>query len=76
MGITDFEAYRPLVQGVNQRRAYETGDWNVGTMSLGQSCAFADRVEPVEAIFDRILVEAVVARDRIARLGQGRHADL
>jgi nitronate monooxygenase len=75
-GVTDFEAYRTLVQGANQRRAYETGDWNFGTMSLGQSCAFVDRIEPVEAIFGRILAEAVEVRDRIVRLGHGRRADL
>lgn len=73
-GITDFEAYRPLVQGSEQRRAYETGDWNRGTMSLGQSCAFIDRIEPVEAIFDRIIAEAIEVRDHVARLGQDRRA--
>jgi len=76
-GITDFEAYRSLVQGANQRRAYETGDWTIGTMSIGQSCAFADRIEPAAAIFDRIISEAVAARDRVARFGQelGRDRD-
>ena len=68
-GIDDFEAYRPLVQGTLQRKAYETGDWRRGTMSVGQGCSFADKIEPVEAIFDRIIADAVRARDRIAMLG-------
>ncbi len=68
-GVDDFEAYRPLVQGTRQREAYETGDWRRGTMSIGQSCTFADAIEPVEAIFDRIIADAVVARDRVAALG-------
>jgi nitronate monooxygenase len=67
-GIDDFEAYRPLVQGTLQREAYETGDWRRGTMSVGQGCSFADEIEPVEAIFDRIIADAVRARDRVVGL--------
>jgi NAD(P)H-dependent flavin oxidoreductase YrpB (nitropropane dioxygenase family) len=69
-GVTDFEAYRPLVRGPNQRQAYAEGDPERGTLSMGQSCAFADRVEPVAAIFDRILSEASAARDRVNSLGR------
>ncbi len=65
-GIADFEAYRDLVAGVVQRQAYETGDSSQGTASVGQGGTFADEIEPVEAIFDRILAEAVAARDRLA----------
>ncbi len=68
-GVDDFEAYRPLVQGTLQREAYETGDWRRGTMSVGQACSFADAIEPVEAIVDRIIADAVRARDRVAALG-------
>ena len=67
-GITDFERYRPLVRGTNQREAYETGDWERGTPSMGQSCAFAGAIMSVEAIFDEILADAVAHRDRLARL--------
>jgi nitronate monooxygenase len=68
-GIDDYEAYRPLVQGSRQREAYVTGDWRRGAMSVGQSCGFADVIEPVEAIFDRIIADAVRARDRVTALG-------
>ncbi len=74
-GVDDFEAYRPLVQGTRQREAYETGDWRRGTMSIGQSCTFADAIEPVEAIFDRIIADAVRARDRVAALGAAQPAN-
>lgn len=67
-GVTDYEAYRPHVQGTLQREAYEDGDWNKGTMSIGQSVAFADRIEPVEAIIDGIVAEAVAVRDRLNSL--------
>lgn len=67
-GVTDFEAYRPHVQGTLQRDTYTTGDWRRGTMSMGQSVAFADRIEPVEAIIDGIMAEAVSVRDRLKTL--------
>lgn len=67
-GVTDFEAYRPHVGGGLQREAYEDGDWNKGTMSIGQSVAFADRIEPVETIIDGIMAEAAAVGDRLARL--------
>ena len=69
-GIDNFERYRPLVQGSNQRRAYETGDWRMGTPSMGQSCAFADDIKSVEAIFDEILVDASAHRDRLNTLAK------
>ena len=69
-GIDDFERYRPLVQGSNQRRAYDTGDWQMGTPSMGQSCAFADDIKSVEAIFDEILIDASAHRDRLNTLAK------
>ena len=69
-GIDDYERYRPLVQGSNQRRAYETGDWRMGTPSMGQSCAFADEINSVEAIFDEILVDASAHCDRLNTLAK------
>lgn len=68
-GIDDFEQYRPLVQGTEQRDAYKSGDWQKGTPSMGQSCAFADEIKSVEAIFDEILADAVAHRDRLQSLG-------
>jgi len=67
-GETDFDKYRPLVRGPNQRDAYAAGDPEQGVLSLGQSCAFADKIEPVEAIFDEILAEAVAYRARLNKL--------
>ncbi|PPR09344.1 MAG: Nitronate monooxygenase [Alphaproteobacteria bacterium MarineAlpha11_Bin1] len=57
-GNNDYEAYRPHVKGTLQRKAYENGDWTTGTMSIGQSVAFAGDIEPVEAIIDGIMEEA------------------
>ena len=64
-GVTDFEAYRPLVNGTVTRAGYKSGDSSKGTYDWGQSAIFADRIEPMEAIVDRILDEAVAARQRL-----------
>lgn len=50
----DFEALRPHVTGALGRKVYETGDSSVGTLSLGQAVAFADRIEPLADIVGRI----------------------
>jgi NADH:quinone reductase (non-electrogenic) len=65
-GVTDFERYRPLVMGTRTRRAYETGDPEIGLMSVGQACGFADTIEPAAAIIGRIVAEAAAARARLA----------
>jgi NAD(P)H-dependent flavin oxidoreductase YrpB (nitropropane dioxygenase family) len=64
-GVTDYERYRPLVAGTLTRSAYETGDAERGTLSLGQSAVFADEIKPVEAIIDQLLAEAEAARGRL-----------
>ena len=64
-GITDYEAYRPHVQGILQKEAYVDGDWSKGTASIGQSVAFAGDIEPVENIIDGIIAEAAAVRDRL-----------
>ncbi|MBG6120120.1 MULTISPECIES: NAD(P)H-dependent flavin oxidoreductase [unclassified Sphingobium] len=64
-GVTDFEAYRPFVNGRVTRQGYKSGDSSEGTFDWGQSAIFADRIEPMEAIVDRILDDAVAARARL-----------
>ena len=66
-GNKDYEAYRPYVQGNLQRKAYVDGDWTRGTMSIGQSVAFAGEIEPVGTIIDGIIDEATVVRERLNR---------
>ena len=61
-GVTDYERYRPHVAGLLQKEAYASGDWNKGLLSLGQAAAFATALEPVEAIVDRLIVEAQTAQ--------------
>ncbi len=65
-------SYRPLIAGVAQNEAYETGDWNKGILSVGQSAAFADAVQPVAAIVDQLLAEAAEAERRLAGVAANR----
>ncbi|MBB4614243.1 NAD(P)H-dependent flavin oxidoreductase [Novosphingobium taihuense] len=64
-GVTDFEAYRPHVTGALTREGYRTGNLATGTYDWGHAAIFADQVEPVEAIFDRLIDDAAQAVGRI-----------
>lgn len=66
-GVTDFERYRPLVNGQITRQGYKLGDSTDGTYDWGQSAIFADRIEPMEAIVDRLIDEAAAALERLNR---------
>lgn len=61
----DFEAYRPHIMGDLAREAYRTGDWSKGMLDLGHAAIFADKVEPVEVIIDRMIDDAVGAMARL-----------
>jgi nitronate monooxygenase len=63
--VADFEQYRPHVMGTLAREAYRTGDPSKGMLDFGQAVVFADRVEPVEAIFDRLIDDAGAALQRL-----------
>jgi NADH:quinone reductase (non-electrogenic) len=64
----DFEQYRPHVTGTITRQAYLTGDPAKGMLDFGHSAVFADRIEPVERIFDRLIDDAASALARLDRL--------
>lgn len=65
-GETDYERYRPFVAGVQQRLAYDTGDWERGVLSMGQSIVFTRGPQTVAEIYAQLLAEAMVARARLA----------
>lgn len=67
-GVRDIEAYAALIDGMEVRRAYETGDASTGMIDYGQAVHFANRVEPVEAIFDDLIDDFVAARARLAAM--------
>jgi NADH:quinone reductase (non-electrogenic) len=64
-GETDYERYRPFVAGGQQKHAYQSGDWERGVLSMGQSIAFARKSETVADVYAQLLAEAVAARTRL-----------
>lgn len=67
-GVTDFAAYEPIVSGRRVREAYQTGDLSKGMIDYGQGACFADAIEPVETIVDRIVDDAAAACRRLESL--------
>lgn len=67
-GNRDIGAYSELIAGAQVRKAYETGDWAIGMLDYGQAVAFANQIQPVEAIFDELVEGLTRARDRVAGL--------
>lgn len=61
-GAKDHAAFGDLIRGTTTRdRCYAEGDWQHGMASLGPSIAFANRVEPLKAIVEEMVAEAVGA---------------
>lgn len=60
-GVSDFEAYRSLVQGSLVRDAYRSGDYTQGLIDMGPAGVFAREIKPVEGIIDDIIDAAVAA---------------
>lgn len=65
----DLAALMPHISGKVGRVAYETGDVSKGALSVGQSVAFADRIEPLADIVARIEAEATATLARLKGLG-------
>jgi len=65
--VTEFERFRPHVMGALAHEAYVTGDTSKGMIDYGHAAVFADAVKNVEAIFDEIIDDAVVASNRLSK---------
>ncbi len=66
--VTDFERYRPHVMGALAHQAYVSGDTRTGMLDYGPAAVFADAIESTEAIFDRLIDDAVLAMRRLDAL--------
>jgi NADH:quinone reductase (non-electrogenic) len=66
--VTEFERFRPHVMGSLTHHAYVTGDTRKGMIDYGHAAVFADAVRTVEAIFDEIIDDAMLASNRLNRL--------
>lgn len=67
----DTAAILPHIMGTVGRKAYETGEYEKAMLSCGQGVVFADRIEPLAAIVDRIEAEARSAMGRLQGIYQG-----
>lgn len=59
------ESLLPHIMGTVGRKAYETGEYEKAMLSVGQGVIFADKIEPVAAIVDRLEEEARASMNRL-----------
>ena len=64
----DIDLLLPHITSKHARHAYQTGNYEQAVLSLGQSVAFADRIEPLAVIVARLEEEARAALERLNRL--------
>lgn len=64
----DTQAILPHIMGTVGRKAYESGDVDKAMLSCGQGVVFADKIEPLATIVDRIEAEARVTMGRLNTL--------
>jgi nitronate monooxygenase len=69
--VTDFEQFRPHVMGALAHQAYVTGDIRKGMLDYGPAAVFADRVEPMERIIDRLIDDAIAGAQRLRAVELG-----
>lgn len=62
----------PHISSKVGRSAYETGDTTKGALATGQAVAFADRIEPMAAIVERLEHEMAMAMTRLNELSNCR----
>ena len=65
----DLEKLMPHISGKVGKVAYEKGDWSKGLLAVGQSVAFAQKVEPLADIVATLEREAEVALGRLQEIG-------
>jgi NAD(P)H-dependent flavin oxidoreductase YrpB (nitropropane dioxygenase family) len=71
-GMSEHSDFADLTAGTLSRdAAYRRGDTEQGLLSMGPSICFADRIEPIGAIMDRLIADAVACHARINNLMAG-----
>lgn len=68
----DTQALLPHIMGSIGRKAYETGEYETAMLSCGQGVVFADKIEPLSAIVNRLEAEARAAMDRLHSIYRAR----
>lgn len=73
-GARHYPDFGALATGrLGRDHAYQRGDWNTGLLSMGPAVGFADAIEPVAQVIERLMDEAAASAQRLAAL---RHPTL
>lgn len=68
-GMSEHADFADLTVGTLSRdAAYRGGNTDKGMLSMGPSICFADRIEPIGAIMDRLIADAVSSRARLTQI--------
>ncbi|WP_042577756.1 NAD(P)H-dependent flavin oxidoreductase [Variovorax paradoxus] len=68
-GACSYPHFGALSTGrLGREGAYATGDWNSGLLSMGPAVAFADRIEPVAAVLERLMHDAATCAAHLSAL--------
>ncbi|MBX9905909.1 MAG: nitronate monooxygenase [Burkholderiales bacterium] len=71
----DTKTLLPHIMGTHAHKAYKTGDYETAMLSCGQGVVFADKIEPLAAIVDRLEAEARAAMDRLHYIYRAQPAE-
>ncbi len=68
-GACRYPDFGALATGrLGRDNAYAAGDWNTGLLSMGPAIGFADRVEPVQAVLQRLMDDAATGAAQLRAL--------
>ncbi|MDM0025254.1 NAD(P)H-dependent flavin oxidoreductase [Variovorax saccharolyticus] len=68
-GANQYADFGTLATGrLGRDRGYAEGDWDTGLLSMGPAVGFADAVEPVHRVMDRLMADAMQGSVRLAAL--------
>ena len=67
---TGLEGLMPLIKGENNKRMFDDGDLDVGTLACGQAVGLASKIQPVAEAITEIVEQAEQAKKRLSTLIQ------
>ena len=68
-GATRYPDFGPLSTGrLGRDGAYVAGDWNTGLLSMGPAIGFANRIEPVQAVLQKLMDDAMTGAAHLRAL--------
>jgi NADH:quinone reductase (non-electrogenic) len=72
-GARRHEEFGELIRGyVTKEQCYTLGDWRQGMVSMSSAAGFADAIEPIAAIVERLMRDTLDAFDAAQSTCQSR----